>query len=1110
MAQLWAGLPATLLARSPVKELVLALRDFPLGALHLAECRRAVRDVQESMATFPCGPCCNHAWYTRQRRGLKLNMIRVAVCPRSMSSFFRNTSNHQLSETCGSSSYNSIGLWVSHNVSSKFNPQCFGPSYGLKYLTNDSILSDNLHELNSYYIPLFYYGITTLTRADPLRVCFVQALAKALLERYHLLGQADDLEQSIFHHTEVTFLPPPRPPYWDRHWPNIAQNLFSTAQLLFLRAGHTKQPEDVKCAVIYLRYLHGQSPEAFNISPDEVKENLVCALALQDELELGDVVQDIEEMADLFLELLNSDIWTTSTRTITSFARGAQVRFQRWGNGKEPPAKVIDCLRKAKTRLPDSDQLSIALASTLFERSRISHRNDDYEEGTAILDKFLTSHAPLDEPGQYMGALQLISMFALGRLMTSWKPENIEDVIYRYRNWLSRMRLEDPLRPWVVYLLTSLQSIHFEDFGVGRLQEERSCDSAFSGQPSFWDLTASLESPSTTAEDQRIDALFSAFRMTDMAEIEQAIEPCRRLLASYHHNDMSRTVAVTILGALLLRAFESTNNIKYVNEAISILREIFNLPDAGRLGGVELLRMSLSARFDLRRSREDLDEITQLYQMVVDHRGMKIPDRFTASCDWAQLARVHSHPSTSTAYHYALSSMQDSLIFAPTVDIQHSRLVAMRNKYKTLPLDCASYHVHTGQLQSAVETLERGRALIWSEMRGLRSSIDQLRASDSELADKLAAINQDLEVLTLTFAQNNYGDGVEEGLEGMDPFGRLVVRQQGLLDDRDKLISQIRTRKGLESFLKPPSFDNLRSTAMRGPVIVINHCRWRSDIIILLRDSPPSLIPMADDFYDRANKLRDQLLGARKKELDSDKYKDTLDSDEYEDALRSVLKDLYELVGRPVIQRLNELRVPAQSRVWWCPTSAFCSLPLHAMGPIPSDSGPHRYFLDLYIPSYTPTLSALIESNKSGSQIGKPSLLLVAQPDESMADALDEMRVVQSVNTEVKTLISARATPTAVLEHLQDHQFVHIVSHGILEPGKPFDSSFKLYGGNRLTLLDIIRSRLLNAEFAFLAACHTAELMDGHIIQQHVDDVYVKSHVQFCLCLRESQCGPTE
>ena len=166
------------------------------------------------------------------------------------------------------------------------------------------------------------------------------------------------------------------------------------------------------------------------------------------------------------------------------------------------------------------------------------------------------------------------------------------------------------------------------------------------------------------------------------------------------------------------------------------------------------------------------------------------------------------------------------------------------------------------------------------------------------------------------------------------------------------------------------------------------------------------------------------------------------------------------------------------------------------MGPIPPDSDPPRYFLDLYIPSYTPTLSALIESNKFGSRTpGKPSLLLVVQQDASMKAASGEIRVVQSVNTQVKILISARATPSAVLKRLQDHRFMHIVCHGILEPGKPFDSSFKFYRGNRLTLLDIIRSRLPNAEFAFLAACHTAELTDGSLSDEAL---HLTAAMQYC------------
>ena len=76
--------------------------------------------------------------------------------------------------------------------------------------------------------------------------------------------------------------------------------------------------------------------------------------------------------------------------------------------GKKPPAKVIDCLRKAKIHLSDSDEVSISLALTLLDRFNSSRSNDDYEEGTIILNKVLTSHAPGDDPSQYREALENI------------------------------------------------------------------------------------------------------------------------------------------------------------------------------------------------------------------------------------------------------------------------------------------------------------------------------------------------------------------------------------------------------------------------------------------------------------------------------------------------------------------------------------------------------------------------------------------------------------------------------------------------------------------------------------------------------------------------------
>jgi hypothetical protein len=447
----------------------------------------------------------------------------------------------------------------------------------------------------------------------------------------------------------------------------------------------------------------------------------------------------------------------------------------------------------------------------------------------------------------------------------------------------------------------------------------------------------------------------------------------------------------------------------------------------------------------------------------------------------------YEHPSTSTAYENAISLMQDSLAFAPTLEIQYFRLVQRRHDYEKLPLDYASYQVHIGQLEQAIVTLEKGRGLLWSEMRGFRTSIEQLRAVDLPLAEKFAAVNRDLEALTTSASSSVGVDGGEtDDSKEMDPFGRLVVKQRKLLDERNGLIVQIRALPGFESFLMAPSFDTLRSAAARGPVIIINHCRRRSDILfffmILLPPYPSDeglLFPRRRDEKSAIphTKARPRVEGIR-------------------EALSSVLKGLYDLVGRPVIERLRELNVQEQSRIWWCPTSVFCSLPLHAMGPVRSDGHVRLYFSDLYITSYTPTLSTLIEARKPSAQTStEPSILLVAQPDATMPKVLQEMRVVQAVSPSVATLLWETATPPAALEHLRDHRFAHISCHGILETGKPFDASFKLYEGTRLTLLDIVRAQLPTAEFAFLSACHTAELTEESIADE---GLHLTGAVQYC------------
>ena len=95
-----------------------------------------------------------------------------------------------------------------------------------------------------------------------------------------------------------------------------------------------------------------------------------------------------------------------------------------------------------------------------------------------------------------------------------------------------------------------------------------------------------------------------------------------------------------------------------------------------------------------------------------------------------------------------MSLMQDTLLFAPTLQLQHITLAMKPVITYRIPLDYVSYQIQRHQLEDAIVTLERGRALLWSEMRRLRFPIGQLLEADPDLGHEFAAVNRDLEELT--------------------------------------------------------------------------------------------------------------------------------------------------------------------------------------------------------------------------------------------------------------------------------------------------------------------------------------------------------------------------
>ena len=875
---------------------------------------------------------------------------------------------------------------------------------------------------------------STLTQYHPECPLFLHDLATTRFECYGLSGQQEELDKRILRLSEDISLP-------------IAGSGSNTVQthwdltLALHRSMKPVDPEDVNATIKRLLNLSQHPHEVFEASHQAVTTSLIGMLAARVKGEAQNALEDIDEIVVFCRELLTLD----TPRGHLNSAFGALTRMvldDKFSRGKQSACldQAIRCVKDALNACPP---LSLELANLLVVRFLTLNIDDDYQEAKAVLQDITHPHPPSHrappEPYQIQ-ASALTAALEVARSIVYSKLKDWEGAASRCHSFLQHCTLfGDPLHPVITELLASHAEQASEHFGT--LQRTAAAHSEVDHLPFSTQLGtcgngangSDIVAASPMALEERIDGLRDLYSMArpgtefswtrDTTLVDEAIKYNRGLLATSHHIDQPKFLHLSAFGDFLYVAFDNTKKVEYLDESIVLHREILGLKDAQltQFSIIQRLIWSLSTRWRLFHCKSDFEETMDLYASGVRSPIATTPSRFELACRWAHAARLYKHHSLVYAYKNAMSLMQSSLVCATLQD----RLDENSDLYRT-PLNFASYQTRVCQLEGAIETLEQGRVLLWSEMRGLRTSTDRLRAADPAIAEKFSVISQQLEVLTTSALNWSLGsDNGDFESERMGQLSGLMERQHGLLKERDALISMIRGLSGSENFLLPVSFDTLRSAASHGPVIIINHCKWRSDILIVLHGSPPSLIPTTYDFFDRANYLKDKLLSAR--EIYG------LDSEHYENALSSVLVGLYELVGRPVIERLRKLGIAEQSRVWWCPTSVFGYLPLHAMGPIPSDGGDPCYFSDVYVSSYTPTLSALIASRERDTQTSALPTLRVAQHNPSPPGAWPDVET-YDLDLQATSLGPGNMSSSTVLNFSDVHVFSYTLTLSALLP----------------------------------------------------------------------------
>ncbi|KAG1763140.1 CHAT domain-containing protein [Suillus occidentalis] len=553
-------------------------------------------------------------------------------------------------------------------------------------------------------------------------------------------------------------------------------------------------------------------------------------------------------------------------------------------------------------------------------------------------------------------------------------------------------------------------------------------------------------------------------------DLNEAIDLSRESLQLTPLDDPERHVNLFNLSSALCSRFMHTQRNEDIEVAINLCQEsLAALPLLHPDRSVIYMRLQETylSRYRILHDPADLFLAVENFRLASRHPTQGFPWRISEAIDWARQAELYQHESALEAYQMCFELFDSHVMTRSSIISRREAASAFRGA-KSLPVDAASCAIRSGNLRQAVELVEQGRGQQWSLASRLRTPLEDLKSMSPQLAQRLSELGKHLSDTQSSAVSSDRAVADRAATEY-----RKVARQW------ETAVAEVRNLQGFLQFLRPPSFADLQAAARHGPVIILIASQYLCSAIIVPRSGEPHQVPFPRITLPDLENLKDAfsaaILHAARMRLEEPRK-----------TLRVLLQIVWDEIMLPIVNVLQHtLQLRCQSRIWLCPTATFTFIPLHAANPfrMKADcSGPEACLEDIYICSYTPTLSALIRSRQMMKTRVAPSFAAIGQSQPgagqgTLLPAVDsELELVHALvpsNVEFTVISGDKATQAAALNALQQNTWVHLACHGKQDREQPYNSRFAMRD-KPLTLLDIMDNNSPHAEFAFLSACHTA------------------------------------
>jgi tetratricopeptide (TPR) repeat protein len=266
---------------------------------------------------------------------------------------------------------------------------------------------------------------------------------------------------------------------------------------------------------------------------------------------------------------------------------------------------------------------------------------------------------------------------------------------------------------------------------------------------------------------------------------------------------------------------------------------------------------------------------------------------------------VHSWTSEDPMRIQLLETYRKAVQILPclaSTGLQRADRVEALASARTLAVDASSHALLLNDVQGAIEVLEAGRAVFWSQHLQLHETIHH-HSLPAHMIQELKQLSKDL--------AEDMPTQLEEDAPSLDVNSRRAEIEKGLYQRRllseryESLLAELRSLPGFEDYLRPARYASLRIAAKQGPVLILLRS-WM--ILMLSSETEPMAIPLVGIteawLASRSAQLGVLTSSMRRKVEARGARKATVNEDEgYQE--RQMLKDLWHHVAKPCIDVLG-------------------------------------------------------------------------------------------------------------------------------------------------------------------------------------------------------------